>query len=277
LVALFPGVAGAEGPVGGAGDPTGAVEQASGDATGATDQAANDPTHSATQAANDATHSATQAANDATQSATQAANDPTQSADRAAGNTGRTAEQAVGGASDAVARATGDAGGTVDRARDGGSGVVDRAAGVAGKTVQGTGDAVLGRNRRPVHVVELAGKSPTPTVRARSSGQGGFQGARLTVDPENIRLLPPGHLIESIAVGNQAGGDTSSDEETARRVGVRDWLPEWLPSLLAFTGFTAVVLIGVGLGLIKCGAAALGMSRLRLRASLEEIASPIVS
>jgi hypothetical protein len=168
--------------------------------------------------------------------------------------------------------------GTVDQVANEATGTIERTANASAPAsggasvgasangrsiVEKAGDAVPEQDGRPSHVLELAPNSPAgaPAYRVMGGGQRVFRGARVPVDPQDVRLLPPGHLTEVIAVGNQLGGETGSDDEMARRVGVRGWLPQWLPSLLAFTGFAVLVLLGIGLGLIKCGVVAVSMSR----------------
>ncbi|MDQ3217313.1 MAG: hypothetical protein M3Q18_05595, partial [Actinomycetota bacterium] len=74
-------------------------------------------------------------------------------------------------------------------------------------------------------------------------------------------LKSPSQLMaEVVQAGNQITSGAPRNKE-AEQFDFTEWLPGWLPSLLAFTGFSALLLTGIAVFFINSGAAALAWSR----------------
>ena len=88
--------------------------------------------------------------------------------------------------------------------------------------------------------------------------------------------IPSQQLTEVVQAGNQITTPPPRNKQ-GERFDLTEWLPGWLPSLLALTGFSVLLLTGIAVSFIHGGVAALVWSRRRVRPEPDHAVATLVA
>ncbi len=258
-----------------AGDTTGTAEQAAEETTGTAEQAAEDATGTAEQAAEDATGTAEQAAEETTGTVEQAAEETTgtveQAAEDATGTAQQTADNATGTAQQTTDNATGTAetSGSAKSSEDSGRITKRASTDAAGPDIRQ--DAFLMPGTRG-GVAPAGARTAFGVSRDRAYSWNRLRGN----DSDKPLETPSQQLAEVVQAGNQITAPPPRNKQ-GEKFDLTEWLPGWLPSLLAVTGFSVLLLTGIAVFFIHGGVGALAWTRRRVRPEPDHAGATLVA
>ncbi|MDQ3661844.1 MAG: hypothetical protein M3454_12450 [Actinomycetota bacterium] len=260
-----------ENPVGEAAEQTTDTAEQTADSV---EQAAEQTTETAEQTAETAEQTAGQTADTAEQTAEQTADTAEQTAEQTADTAEQTAGQTAGSVTGANEQTADTATGTLDQVADNATGTAEQAGGSA----QSREDSGNTTKRASADAVGTAGFGISQDASPMPGMRGGINPAGASVafdvspgkshswdrssgnDSDQTLRTPAQLLAEVVEAGNQIATAQPRQEE-AKQFDFTEWLPGWLPSLLAVTGFSVLLLIGIAISFINGGTAALAWSR----------------
>ena len=127
----------------------------------------------------------------------------------------------------------------------------------------GTADLGINQDASPMSGTR-EGVAPAVARVARSSG-----------NDFDEPLRSPSQLLIDVQAGNQISTAAPRNKE-AEKFDLTEWLPGWLPSLLAVTGFSVLLLTAIAVLFIHSGAAALAWRRRGGRAAPDHAVATVV-
>ncbi len=261
------------------------VEQAAEQTTETAEQTAETAEQTAGQTADTAEQTAEQTADTAEQTAGQTTDTAEQTAGQTAGSVTGANEQTADTATGTLEQAADNATGTNEQTADTATGTLDQVADNATGTAEQAGGPAQSREdsgnttkRASADAVGTAGFGISQDASPMPGMRGGINPAGASVafdvspgkshswdrssgnDYDQTLRTPAQLLAEVVDAGNQIATAQPRQEE-AKQFDFTEWLPGWLPSLLAVTGFSVLLLIGIAISFINGGTAALAWSR----------------